>query len=51
MSESDIAKKAKKLIKSVDDLISTVKTDTTKVIEAAKEFTDKIKGDAEEEGK
>jgi hypothetical protein len=43
MSESDIAKKAKKLIKTVDDLVITVKTETVKVLEAAKDISDKLK--------
>ncbi len=43
MSESETAKKAKKLIKSVDELINTIKKDTATVIQAAKEFKDQLK--------
>jgi len=43
MSESETAQKAKQLIKSVDDLITTVKKDTAKVIQAAKELNEKVK--------
>jgi len=47
MSESETAKKAKKLIKSVDELINTVKKDTAAVIQAARELTNQLKDEKE----
>ena len=53
MTESDTAKKARKLIKSVDDLITTIRKDTATVVQAAKELKAQFKddGDANDEGK
>ena len=45
MAESAIAKKAKELIKSADDLINDVKKDTAKIIKSAKDLKDSIRRD------
>jgi len=42
MAESETAKRIKRLIKSADDLVNTVKKQTAEFIQAAKDLNDQI---------
>lgn len=51
MSESETAKKARKLLKGIDDLVGTVIKDTTEIIKAAKDLKDTISPGMDEKEK